>query len=77
MEINIATIVKPKNPKMHIWMPRYEMKVRTQYGTFTIDVTTAAKTRRDSERFAAGYLERNFKSVELVTNTRYRKRSNR
>ena len=74
MEINIATIVKPKNPKMHLWMPIYEMKVRTRYGTLTIDITTVEKTRSDSERFAAGYLERNFKSVQLVSGTRYRKR---
>ena len=77
MEINIATITKPKNPKMHIWMPVYEMKVRTRYGTLTVDITTAAKTRSDSEHFAARYLERNFKSVQLVPNTRYRKRSYR
>ena len=75
MKTNVATIVKPKNPKPFLWKSIYEMKVRTKSAVYTIEVTTSERTRESSERFAKAYLKSNFKDVVLVDNTTYRKRS--
>ena len=75
MNINVATVIKPKNPKPFIWKSLYEMKVRTRCAVYTIEVTTHEKTRAGAENFAVAYLERNFKNVILVSNKEYRKRS--